>query len=125
MSGARSKAYRLVAIPIVAAVFLAFILFLVKGLNAGYSALLGCGIWALPNLYFAKKVLTDNIAQSAKQLAQLFYRAEITKLLLSGVLFVLVIKFLPINTLAVLGAYLVAQLTFMISIWLYLGLQTR
>ncbi len=125
MSGARSKAYRLVTIPTVTAALLAFILLLVKGLNAGYSALLGGGIWALPNLYFAHKVLTDSIAQPAKDLVRIFYRAEVTKLLLSSVLFIVVVKFLPVTALAVLSAYLVAQIAFWLTLMIYLGLQTK
>lgn len=125
MSSARSKAFRLVAIPVAVAAFFSLFLLLLKGLNAGYSALLGVGIWALPNLYFAQKVLTDKIEQSAKCLARLFYRAEVTKLLLSAVLFIAALKFLPVTTIAVLSAYLVAQITFWLTLMIYLGLQTK
>lgn len=125
MSPARAKAYRLVAIPIAIVGFLSLLLLILQGFKTSYSFLLGGGIWAIPNLYFAYKVLTDNIVQSPKRLAQLFYRAEIIKLLLSGVLFVGVIKFLPVSTLAVLSAYLVAQLVFWLAIWCYLGIQTK
>lgn len=125
MSSARFKAYRLVAIPVAAAVVFSLFLLLLKGLNASYSALLGVGIWALPNLYFAQKVLTDRIEQSAKCLTRIFYRAEVTKLLLSAALFIVTIKFLPVTAIAVLCAYLVAQIFFWLTLMIYLGLQTK
>jgi len=122
MPKVRPQALQLLAPPLAAIVILALSLFVINGTQAGYSALLGGATWILPNLYFTHKVF---IIRPAKELIAAFYRAEVIKLLLSGLLFVLVIKYLPVTALLVLLAYLLAQIVFWLTILFYLGLKVR
>lgn len=125
MSRARSEAFRLTALPIVSIAVLALFLFGFKGISAGCSAILGGIVWAIPNLYFAYKVFANSTEKSAKQLMWTFFQAEIFKLVLSAVLFVIVIKFFPVTALIVLLSYILAQLMFWIVTLVYLSLKSR
>ena len=53
---------------------------------------------------------------SGRELLNIFYRAELIKLFLSGIFFVVAIKLLSVNIPILLLAYLVSQLVF----WLLL-----
>lgn len=122
MSGERSRAFQILTLPVTAIVILTLFLLVFKGVDAGYSTLLGGLVWVIPNFYFAQRIF---VAKPAKQLIGILYRAEVTKLLLSAVLFVIVIKFLAMTVLFVLITYLMAQLLFWLTILFYLGLNVR
>lgn len=113
-------AYKLVAVPVIIVLALALALFIGAGTNAGYSVLLGGGVWVLPSLYFTYRVFSWQPEKSAQNLAGLFYRAELTKLLLCAVFFVLVIKFLPSEPMIFLMAFIVAQLGFWLTVLVYI-----
>jgi ATP synthase protein I len=98
---------------------------LCRGQEAGYSAILGGLVWVLPTLYFAYRVLFADIRKSVKSLVWSFYRAEITKLAFSAMLFVITVKLISVNTLTVLLAFLVAQISFWVASLFYLWLAVR
>lgn len=125
ISRIKSEGYRLLAVPVVVIAVFAISLSVFQGLNAGCSALLGGGIWAIPNFYFARRVLTAPRVPLAKPMAWTFYRAEVMKLLLTALLFVVVVKFLTIHPLIVLLAYLLAQIVYWLMIFVHFGLMTR
>lgn len=120
----RTEAFCLVVLPILIIAILAVIALILRDLNASYSVLLGGFVWGLPQLYFAVKILA-NKAGTPTQWIWRFYRAELFKLFLSAVLFIVVLKFLPVASLFVLAAYLIAQLTFWLATLFYLGLSKR
>lgn len=85
------------------------------------SLMLGIVLWLLPNVYFAIKILNRLGQISGKGLLNIFYRAELIKLLFSGIFFIMVIKFLSVNIPILLLAYLVSQLVF----WLLLIIKSQ
>lgn len=80
------------------------------------SLMLGIALWLLPNCYFVIKIMRRLGQVSGKDLLNIFYRAELIKLLFSGIFFIVVIKLLSVNIPILLLAYLVSQLLF----WLLL-----
>ena len=80
------------------------------------SLMLGIALWLLPNCYFVMKIMRRLGQVSGKDLLNIFYRAELIKLLFSGIFFIVVIKLLSVNIPISLLAYLVSQLLF----WLLL-----
>lgn len=80
------------------------------------SLALGLVLWLLPNCYFVIKIMRYLGQVSGKELLNIFYRAELTKLFFSGIFFVVAIKLLSVNIPILLLAYLISQLVF----WLLL-----
>ncbi|MDQ8039947.1 MAG: ATP synthase subunit I, partial [Rickettsiella sp.] len=76
------------------------------------SLLLGIFLWMLPSCYFANKLFRHLGKISPTSLLRIFYRAEITKLLLSGIFFVMMIKLLSVNIPVLIAGYFVPQLIF-------------
>jgi F0F1-type ATP synthase assembly protein I len=85
------------------------------------SLVLGTVLWLLPNSYFAVKVLTHLGQVSGKSLLTTFYRAELIKLLFSGIFFIMIIRLLSVNVPVLLLAYLTSQLIF----WLFLIIRRK
>lgn len=109
----RVQAYRLVWLPIILVLVAALLFLAFNSITAGYSALLGGVVWLLPNLYFAHQVFSR--IGTAKQILWLFYRAEIIKLLLSAILFIVVCKFARIEIVPLLIGYMAAQMMFWLA----------
>lgn len=87
------------------------------GVKAAYSFGVGAIVWLVPNVYFIYKFFDAKKAKVAKQLVWVFYRAEVFKLLFGAIFFVLAIKWFAVLPLFVLGAYILAQVLFLIMIW--------
>ncbi|MCU7810089.1 MAG: ATP synthase subunit I [Candidatus Thiodiazotropha sp. (ex Notomyrtea botanica)] len=83
---------------------------LVFGKATAWSGLIGGLIAALANGYFAYRSFTRYRAQEPERLTRRMLGAEIQKLLLTGLMFVLAIVYIsPLNMGALLGSYLVIQ----------------
>jgi F0F1-type ATP synthase assembly protein I len=80
------------------------------------SLVLGIALWLLPNCYFVMKIMCRLGQMSGKDLLNIFYRAELIKLLFGGIFFIVMIKLLSVNIPILLLAYLASQLLF----WLLL-----
>ncbi len=84
------------------------------------SFVLGVLLWALPSCYFVNKLFRCFDKVSPVSLLGLFYRAEIIKLFLSGILFVAIVKLVPsIHFLVLVAGYFLAQL----SLWIQFVMQ--
>lgn len=70
---------------------------------------------AIPQLYFARRFFAATGALATKQIVRGMYRAEMIKLLLTGLLFMVVFKYLPIDVPAFFLGFLLAQLTAWVS----------
>lgn len=80
------------------------------GKMVGWSGAIGGLIAALANGYFAWRTFTHYRAQEPGRLARRMFGAEIQKLLLTGLMFVLAIVYItPLSIGALLGCYLVVQ----------------
>lgn len=86
------------------------LLLLVFGASVGWSGAIGGLIAALANAYFAWRAFAPYRAREPERLARRMFGAEIQKLLLSGLMFVLAIVYIsPLSMGALLGCYLVVQ----------------
>lgn len=110
----KKELYRLVIWQLVLITGLALILFLLQGTRAGLSTLLGGMAYWLPTLLFIWRVSAHAGAQAAQRFVVAFFAGEAAKLILSGVLFIAVIKFLPVNLLHVLIGFAGAIIAFWI-----------
>ena len=109
------EAYRIVYWQLILVAGLAVLLFLLQGLRSGLSALLGGLAYWLPTFLFVWRVFARTSPRAAKQFLLLFIMGETAKLLLSAVLFLLILKFLPVNFLSVLIGFVGAIMAFWVS----------
>lgn len=112
----KGQAYQLALLPVLVVAVIAVGLLIFVNLKAAYSALLGAIVWLLPNWYFIVKFFGGKSGYSAQQLAGRFYQAEVIKLILSIILFIVIIKYVNVLALFVLSAYILAQVLYLILI---------
>ncbi len=117
MAGLSSKkeAYQIIFWQLLMIICLAFVLFLFGGLKSGLSTLLGGLAYWFPTLLFVWRVFNREGARAARRFLLLFVAGESIKLLLSGILFVLILKYLPVNLLSVLIGFVGAVIAFWIA----------
>jgi F0F1-type ATP synthase assembly protein I len=109
----RVKAFWFASLPVGLVLIAAFFFFAWRGMNVGCSVLLGGVVWLLPNFYFVHKVFSK--IGAGRIILRTFYRAEITKLLVSAVLFIVVSKIFAVNMPAFLIGFIAAQSTFWLT----------
>lgn len=116
----KKELYRIIYWQLFLIIGLALILFLLQGLRSGISVLLGGLAYWLPTLLFVWRVFARAGARAAKQFIALFALGESIKLLLSGVLFVLIVTYLPVSLAAVLLGFVGAVFAFwLVSLLLF------
>ena len=110
----RRRAYQLIMIQgfVVLLVAIAFLLW--HGVQASKSALFGGLAWVIPSLVFARWLFANVSPQATKQIIVNFMLAELAKLLLAGVLFVLIAKFASVVLLPLVAGFAAA----LIAVWL-------
>ena len=82
--------------------------------HAGFSVLLGGLCCALPNVYFAFQVFHRVRSSQPSRTVARFYRAEVIKLIMIGVLCVLTFKYIAIQPLSFFAGFFLAQ----IALWI-------
>lgn len=111
---AQRAALKLVASQALLAVFISLIYILVSDQKAAISALVGGGIFVIPNLLFSWLAFRVSGARQAKQVVGYLYGGEAAKLLLTAGLFVVALTQMD---LALGPLYLCFAIT-LISQWL-------
>jgi ATP synthase protein I len=117
----KSEAYTLVFWQLCVVVGLALILFLLKGLQSGCSSLLGGLAYCVPNFLFVWRVFSRTSAQAASSFLVSFFAGEVSKLFLSGILFVLIVKYLTVDFKFVLAGYIAAIVAFWLVSFIFLA----
>lgn len=106
-------------IQLIVLAIMAVIGFLTGGLADAKSAVLGCMVAVLPNLYFSWQVLHLEGGRNARQAVSGFYRAEAGKFSLTVALFALVFAAVPLSNHALFfGAYVVTLCAYWLAPWL-------
>lgn len=82
------------------------------GIKVGVSLLAGSLCYISPNLFFVWRVFRYANAGQMVQFMTAFFAGEVLKLILSGILFLLVVKYLPISLLSVLIGFILAMVAF-------------
>lgn len=86
------------------------ILFWLNFTKIAYSLWLGCVAWAIPTACFALRFFKNSGAQAAQKIVKSFYKAELSKWVLTATLFGLIFKYISLE-----------PITFFIS---FIGMQT-
>jgi ATP synthase protein I len=114
----QNQAYSLVLWQLACVFGISLIALILSGKLSGMSVLVGGLAYGLPNLFFVAIVFQFTGAQQMTQFMAAFYAGEMFKLILSGILFVLVVKYLPVSLLSVVIGFVGAIVSFwIVSIW--------
>ena len=119
-SKVQHAAYRIVLLQLSGVVAISLIALILFGKISGFSALMGGLAYGLPNLVFVWRVFRFSGAAQMAQFVAAFFIGEMLKLVISAILFLLIVKYLPISLLSVLVGYIGGIVSFWIaSMWLF------
>lgn len=114
----QQQAYSIVHWQMLGILLLAFLTLLVVGEPSALSVLLGGFAYCLPNWLFVWRVFRYSGAQQMNAFMAAFFLGEMIKLFLSGILFLLVVKYLPVSLLSTLVGFAGAIVLFwIICLW--------
>lgn len=100
---------------------LAIIVWLVQGIEQAFSSLLGGLCYWLPAALLVPCLFSRVGASAAKRFLVIFLIGEMSKLFLSALLFVLLVKYLPVSVLFMLVGFVGAIIAFWVVCGLNLG----
>jgi ATP synthase protein I len=109
------EVYRIIFVQLAIIFGLAAVLLLFKGLQGGFSALMGGLAYWIPTFVFVVRIFGRATVRGAKRFMVEFVTGEAIKLFLSGIFFVLIVKYLPVDMLSVLIGFIGAVVAFWIS----------
>lgn len=116
----QSEAYHVVFLQLLGVLIVAALTTLISGVLSGFSILLGGLAYALPNLIFVWRVFRYVGAHQMAQFATAFFVGEMTKMIVSALLVLLIVKHLPVSLLSVLIGLMAAIVSFWIAcMWLF------
>lgn len=114
----KTEAYGLVNWQLLGIVIIAFSVAACCGIQSGYSALAGGLAYGLSNLFFVWLVFRYTCAQQMSQFMAAFFAGEIIKLFISAILFLLIVKYLPVSLLSELVGFVGAIISFwIVCVW--------
>lgn len=117
----KTQAYQIVFWQLMIIMGLAVILFLLRGIQNGFSTLAGGLAYWLPTLFFVWRVFARTALKTSRQFIASFMIGEIGKLVLSAILFLVIVKQLPVAVGPVMIGYVGAIIAFWIASFVYLA----
>ncbi len=112
------QAYRIVFLQLAGVVVLASLALIIRGITSGFSVLLGGLAYVIPNLIFVWRVFRFVGAQQMTLFAAAFFAGEALKLFLSAILFLVIVKYLPVSLLSELVGFIGAIVSFwIVCLW--------
>lgn len=105
----QKSAYQMIAMQLLVVLLSTASLALFSTLLVAYSALLGGLTSTLANSLFAKKVFSRTGASQSRYIMRAFYFGEMQKILVTGVIFIIVIKYLNVVFMPFFLMYIIAQ----------------
>lgn len=118
------QAVKLVFWQLIMTIVLSVIILLIEGLQKGLSTLVGGLAYILPNFLFAWRIFSHTGAGLSERFMIKFLFGELTKLILSAVLFLLIVKYLPIQVVFVMVGFAIAIFSFWFACGWYFGRST-
>jgi ATP synthase protein I len=106
------EALKLVFWQLMITMVLSLIILLIAGLHKGLSAFLGGSSYIIPNFIFAWRVFSYSGPHLSDRFMFAFLLGEFTKLILSAILFILIVKYVPVNMIFVMTGYAIAIFSF-------------
>lgn len=119
----QSEAYKIVLLQLASVLILACFAFLFGGKVVGFSVLAGGLAYALPNLIFVWRVFRFVGAQQMTQFVLAFFIGEMMKMFISAILFLIIVKYLPVSLLSELIGFIGAIVSFWIVCMWYFSRQ--
>lgn len=110
----QNQAYRIAGWQLVCLLTLSTLALLIAGLKPGLSIFAGSMAYWIAQLFFIWRAFRYTSAHQMTQFVAAFMSGEVLKLLLSGILFIIIVKYLPVSLLSVLTGFICA----IISFWL-------
>ncbi len=110
----QSEAYRIVLLQLVGVFILSILALILAGKKSGFSVFAGGMAYGLPNLVFVWLVFRYVGAQQMNKFVTAFFFGEMLKLALSAVLFLVIVKYLPVSLSSELFGYVGAIISFWI-----------
>ncbi len=112
------QAYRIVFLQLAGVVVLACLALIIRDMRIGVSVLLGGLAYVIPNLMFVWRVFRFVGARQMTLFMAAFFYGEAMKLILSAILFLVIVKYLPVSLLSVLVGYIGAIVAFwIVCLW--------
>ena len=117
------EAYRLVLLQLMCVLFIAIFALIIRGPKSGFSALMGGLAYGLPNLIFVWRVFRYSGAHQMGLFVMAFFVGEMGKLILSAIIFLMIVNYLPVSLLSVLVGFIGAIVSFWIVCMWHFGRQ--
>ncbi len=115
----RDGAVRLLFLQCLLVAIIFIIVAFAAGIPTAYSALIGGSVCVLANLFFMKYFFAFCGARAGQKIVMMMYVAEILKLLITSIFFVLAITFWHVGPLPFLLTYFVVQTSCWLSPWVF------
>ena len=112
---ARAGAYRILLIQLVLALFASIAVFYCYDGKHAYSVLLGAAICIVPNSLFIWQIFANTGAKQSKQVISGFFKAEVSKIVLTVGLFYGVMKTIPVVVAPMILTYVAMYLFFSLA----------
>jgi ATP synthase protein I len=119
----QNQAYKIVLWQLAGVAILAILAFIFFGTITGLSVLMGGLAYGLPNLVFVWRVFRFSGAAQMTQFLAAFFIGEMLKLFFSAILFLVIVKTLPLGLLSVLVGFMGAIVSFWIVCFLLFGVK--
>ena len=116
---ARVSARKLLLCQFIAALIVAILFAYFQGSLAAVAAANGGMICVLANAYFSRQAFSVAGAQAAKQIVRAFYMAQLGKIVITVVLFVLALWVGKLPVFPLFIGYVAAQLAFWCAPWIF------
>ena len=116
---ARVSARKLLVCQFSAALVAAILFAYFQGPLAAAAAIGGGAICVLANAYFSRKAFSVAGAQAAKQIVRAFYMAQLGKIVITVVLFILALWIGKLPVFPLFIGYVAAQLAFWCAPWIF------
>jgi ATP synthase protein I len=114
----QSQAYRIVIWQLAGVIIIAAFALTLSGVTSGLSVLAGGLAYGFPNLVFVWRVFRFVGAQEMNRFVAAFFAGEALKLILSAILFLVIVKYLPVSLLSTLVGFVGAIISFwVVCIW--------
>ena len=110
----QNKAYRIVLLQLAGVGILGFLALLLRGTTSSFSILMGGLAYGLPNLVFVWRVFRYVGASQMTQFVAAFFIGEMLKLAFGALIFIGIVKYLPVSLLSVLIGFAGAIVSFWI-----------
>lgn len=116
----QNQAYKIVFYQLLGVALLTLMILPIRGPIDSFSVFMGGMAYGLPNLFFVWRVFRFAGAQEIGPFMLAFFWGETLKLILSGILFLVIVKTLPVSLLFVLVGFVSAIVSFWIAcMWLF------